>query len=94
VIVELQVQQVIFIAIVGLDRLFHPLDDRAQGLQLRRRDRFGEPSADELVHHRTHVVDFRRLVVRNVAHEHATVLLLPHEAGLLEHPERLADRAA
>ena len=35
-----------------------------------------------------------RLVERNVAHEGATVLLLPHEAGCLEHAKRLAHRPA
>ena len=93
-IVEAQVEEVVVVRVLGLDRLLHLLDEGADLLQRRRRDRDREAAADELVHRRAQVEDLDRLVDGQVADEDAAVLLGPHQAGFVEHPERLAQRPA
>ena len=54
----------------------------------------GHAASDELVEDRAQLVDLVGFLDRDLAHEHAAVLLETHEAGLLERAERFAHRAA
>ena len=92
-VVKLQVQEVIGIRIARAHRSVHFFDDGAHGFYLLGSDRFGESPADQLVHRRAKIKNLQSLFERNLAHEYAAVLLLPHQAGFLEHPKRFADRS-
>ena len=79
---------------IGRHIIDHLLDDGARRLHLFGRDRLGQATADQFVHGGPQVVDLERLFERDIAYEDAPVLLLAHQARLLEHAEGFADRAA
>ncbi len=72
----------------------HALDDLAQPLQLRGLDALGRKAADQPVQRGAHFVDLVGLLERDLADEHAAVLLRAHQPRLVERAERLAHRPA
>ena len=97
-VVEGEVQRVVVVTAAGvvavLHQPLHLLDHGAQLLQLVGRDALGQCTAGRFVDHGAQVVDLHGLVQRDAAHEHAAVLLQPHQAGFFEDAEGLADRPA
>ena len=93
-VVEAQVGEVVALEVVADRRVLHPLDQRAQLGELLRADRERELAARHLVEGGADLVDLVGLVDRDLAHEHAAVLLDPHQAGLRERAQRLAHRPA
>ena len=62
--------------------------------QLLGRDVQGQLAAHRFVHHRAQVEDLHRFIERDVAHEDAPVLLLPHQPRFFQHAKGLAHGAA
>jgi len=93
-VVEPQVQPVVGVGVAGAHRALHLIEQILGLAQLLGRDLLGQPAAHQFVHCGPQVVDFERLVERDVAHEDPAVLLLADQAGFLEHAKGLADRPA
>ena len=93
-VVEIDVGGEIGVDVALGGSLFHPVDADAELAQVGGRCRLREPAADEFVQHRAQLVDFVGFLDRNPAHEHAAILLQPHEARFLERAERFAHGAA
>ena len=91
---EFEIGRVIGVDVVARGGAVHPLDQRAQRLEVGGRDLLRDAAAGEFVEDRAELVDLVGFLDGDLPHEHAAVLFQAHEARLLQRAKRFAHGAA